>query len=90
MIEGMQFAEHEFKLDPGDTVFVYTDGVPEAENSREELMGDQIMLDALNANPDAGPQELIRTVRKQIDRFVGDAPQFDDITMLAFKYYGRQ
>jgi sigma-B regulation protein RsbU (phosphoserine phosphatase) len=90
MIEGMQFAEHEFKLDPGDTVFVYTDGVPEAENSREELMGDQIMLDALNANPDAGPQELIRTVRKQIDRFAGDAPQFDDITMLAFKYYGRQ
>lgn len=90
MLEGIQFKEHEFKLEPGDTIFVYTDGVPEAENNREELMGDTIMLNALNTKPDAEPEELIHTVREQIDKFVGDAPQFDDITMLAFKYYGRK
>ena len=67
------------------TLFVYTDGVTEATNQEEELFGENRMLDALNIDSSASPNEIISNVKNEISRFVGDAPQFDDITMLCFK-----
>ena len=89
-LEGVRFREHPFELYPGDSLFVYTDGVPEATNSRNELFGTDRMLAALNWNPNASPDYLLKTVRHDIDDFVGDAPQFDDITMLGFHYAGQK
>ena len=88
MFESMLFREHPFELKPGDTLFVYTDGVPEATDNENNLFGTDRMLAALNRDTDADPETLLRTVRKEIDDFVGGAPQFDDITMLAFRYHG--
>ena len=90
MMEGIMFKEHEFKLNPGDSIFVYTDGVPEATDSHNNFFGDDRMVDALNTNPDALPSEVISNVRSGIDRFVAGAEQFDDITMLCFKYKGNK
>ena len=73
-------------LKPGDRLYVYTDGVPEATDANEELFGTERMLDALNRDPAADPQTLLRNVQQAIDAFVGDAPQFDDITMLGLHY----
>ena len=87
-MEGVRFREHSFELQPGDRLFVYTDGVPEATNAENELFGSDRMLAALNRDPDASPQELLGNVRKEIDEFVGEAPQFDDITMLSLVYNG--
>ena len=87
-MEGIRFREHPFELYPGDSLFVYTDGVPEATNADNELFGAERMLAALNRDPQAAPNDLLRTVRREIDAFVGDAPQFDDITMLNFQYVG--
>ena len=87
-MEGLRFREHSFELHPGDRLFVYTDGVPEATNAKNELFGSERMLAALNADPDVPPEQLLRNVRAAIDAFVGDAPQFDDITMLGFSYFG--
>ena len=87
---GMNFREHEFKLNPGDSLYVYTDGVTEATDSSNTLFGTDRMIDSLNKNPDANPETLLKTVRTDIDEFVGDAPQFDDITMLGFKYIGSE
>ena len=67
---------------------MYTDGVPEATNANNELFGNERMLQALNRQPDASPTSLLNTVRHDVDDFVGSAPQFDDMTMLALKYYG--
>lgn len=89
-IEGIRFKEEEFEMHPGDTLFVYTDGVPEATNSSEELYGTDRMINKLNEDPDADPETLLRSLRSSIDDFVGDAPQFDDITMLSFKYIGKK
>ncbi|MCR4763413.1 MAG: SpoIIE family protein phosphatase [Lachnospiraceae bacterium] len=89
-IEGMKFREHEFELHPGDSLFVYTDGVTEATSSDEKLFGTDRMVEALNKDPDASPKELLGNLRSAIDSFVGDAPQFDDITMLGLTYYGKQ
>ncbi len=89
-MDGIRFREHTFELNPGDSLFVYTDGVPEATNSRNELFGTDRMLFSLNRYPNANPQELLQTVRGDIDAFVGGAPQFDDITMLSFQYAGTE
>lgn len=87
-LEGICFRQHEFELHPGDSLFLYTDGVPEATDVHEEMFGTGRMLEALNRNPDARPRELLDTVRSELDAFKGDVPQFDDITMLGFYYSG--
>ena len=87
-MEGMHFREHSFELHPGDSLFVYTDGVTEATNDRNELFGTDRMLAALNREPDADPRTLLQNVKQEIDGFVGDAPQFDDITMMCLHYTG--
>ena len=88
VMEGMNFREHEFELHPGDRIFVYTDGVPEATDIKDELFGEERMLESLNSHMDDSLQELLLNVKKDIDLFVGEAPQFDDITMLGFDFYG--
>ena len=87
--EGSIYTDYEIKLEKGATLFVYTDGVPEATNGANELFEFERTVQALNINPDASPKELLGVVRGEVDKFVGDAPQFDDLTMLAIKYNGR-
>lgn len=73
---------------PGDFLFLYTDGVAEATNAEEQLYGTERMVDALNSVGNVTPRELLLAVRADIDRFVGEAEQFDDITMLALQVRG--
>ena len=87
-VEGIPFKEHGFELGPGDALFVYTDGVTEATNTEEELFGEDRMIEALNKSSDKGTAMLLPAVKEAIDDFVGEAPQFDDITMLIFEYKG--
>ena len=88
VMEEMRFKEHEFTLYPGDHLFVYTDGVPEATNAEKELFGSERMLTALNRQPDANPRKVLKHVRQAVDDFVQDAEQFDDLTMLCLEYNG--
>lgn len=87
-MEGVKYREYEIQLEPGAKLFVYTDGVPEATNAEKELFGTDRMMDALNAKPDAAPQEVLKNVRAHVDGFVKDAEQFDDLTMLCLEYKG--
>ena len=86
---GIHFKEHEFELKPGDRLFVYTDGVPEATDSNDELYGTDRLLDVLNNKEAATTDELLRNVRADIEQFVQGAPQFDDITMLGLYWFGK-
>lgn len=89
-MQGMHWKEFELQMHPGDRLFLYTDGVPEATSSDDELFGTDRMLDVLNTVKDASPENVLKGVRKAIDRFVKDAEQFDDITMLSVVYKGPQ
>ncbi|MCR5148024.1 MAG: PP2C family protein-serine/threonine phosphatase [Eubacterium sp.] len=89
MMSGLQYKEHEFQLEPGDRVFVYTDGLPETRNASHEFFGTDRMLEALNRNRDEEGDKLLKNVRKEVDVFANGEEQFDDITMLVFDYYGR-
>ncbi len=87
-MEGTRYKRQTLKLEPGDTIFLYTDGVTEATNANEELFGDDRLLQTLREACGMEPAEICPFVKSKIDAFVGDAPQFDDITMLALKYMG--
>ena len=87
-MEGIPYKEHEFELKPGDSLFVYTDGVTEATNKENDLFGTDNMLTSLNKNPDATPKEVLSNVMDGINIFVAGAEQFDDITMLCLRYNG--
>ena len=84
----MVYKDFELQLQPGDTLFVYTDGVPEASSREKELMGLDRTLQALNVTPEGRPDELIANVIDAIDTFVDGEPQFDDITMLCVSWRG--
>lgn len=88
-LEGTKYKDYEIVLEKGSTLFIYTDGVPEATDANEKLFELERLEKALNINPAATPDELLSNVRGEVDKFVGDAPQFDDLTMLALKYNGR-
>ena len=87
-MEGLRFKQNDFRLLPGDRLFVYTDGVPEATNGQNVLFGDERMIESLNAHRNQPINELLANVKKDVDSFVGEAPQFDDMTMLCFDYFG--
>lgn len=89
-IEGSTYTDYEIALEKGATLFVYTDGVPEATNAANELFEFERTVKALNVNPAAEPKDLLGIVRGEVDKFVGDAPQFDDLTMLAIKFNSRK
>ncbi len=86
----MQYTQGELQLNPGDTLFLYTDGVTEATDAAEQLYGEQRLLDVISAHPTDKPEDMIAAVKAPIDGFVKEAPQFDDITMLAVQYKGEE
>ena len=86
---GIKYKECSVQLEPGDKLFVYTDGVPEATNSENELFGMERTISALNECTDASPEDVLKGVRSAVDSFVKDAEQFDDLTMLCMEYHGK-
>ncbi|MBR4334367.1 MAG: serine/threonine-protein phosphatase, partial [Clostridia bacterium] len=87
-MKSAKYREYEMQLEPGARLFVYTDGVPEASNDRQELFGTERMIQALNRTKDAAPLDLLKNMRKAVDSFVLDAEQFDDLTMMCLEYKG--
>ena len=85
-MEGTQYSGGSMQLKPGDKIFLYTDGVTEATNAAQELYGIKRLEETLAQNTALPPAQLLATVKDDIDTFVGDAPQFDDITMLCVEY----
>ena len=85
-MEGLRFKQYELQLAPGDKLFVYTDGVTEAMDEKNDLFGTDRMLAALNRAPDGSAEQILKNVREEIDGFVKDAEQFDDLTMLCLEY----
>ena len=85
-MEGVRYRVGEMTLCPGDRFFLYTDGVPEATNADNQLYGEDRLLAFMNQNAKVEATTLLPALKANIDAFVGEAPQFDDITMLMFDY----
>ena len=88
-MEGVKYKEYEVQMEPGDKIFVYTDGVAEAADPDNNMFGLERLLEALNQDPQAHVDTLLQNVRQSVDEFVKDAQQFDDLTMLCLEYRGK-
>ena len=86
-MSGVKYKEYEVILEPGSKLFLYTDGVPEATDADEKMFGTDRMVDALNMDPDASPEQILENVRTAVNEFVKVAEQFDDLTMLCLDYH---
>lgn len=97
-LDTIRYKSGSFQMQPGDVIYLYTDGVTEATNVEEELYGEERLCRLLNGmKPDrkqdnkdipVAMEALCGSVKADVDQFVGDAPQFDDITMLALRWKG--
>lgn len=84
-MENIKYKANEIQLSPGDEIFLYTDGVTEANNINYELFGEDRLLESLNEKKELTVKQLCNKLKSDVDRFVGNALQSDDITMLAVK-----
>ena len=90
-MEGIRYREQSLQLEPGDMLYLYTDGVTEAVDVNEELYGNDRLLSVLSADFGTGDEaceKVCREVKRDLDAFVGEAEQFDDITMLCLYFKG--
>lgn len=81
----VKYKEQELQLQPGDEIYLYTDGVTEAHNSNKELFGENRLLESLNSTKGMSVEDICKKVKEDVDAFVCDAEQFDDITMLCVR-----
>ncbi len=89
-MENVNYRKNEIQIEPGDRIFLYTDGVTEATNIENKLYGEDRLQEFLNRSLDLSVEETIKEVKRDIDSFVGNAEQFDDITMLELLYKGKK
>ena len=87
-MESVRFKEYDLQISPGDKIFVYTDGVPEATAGSGDMFGTGRMIEALNSCGEGRPEDILQGVKDAVDAFVGDAEQFDDMTMMCLEYLG--
>ena len=83
---GVKYKNNHHQLHDGDILFLYTDGLPEASNSKGKMLDFDRMLEALNQHKSESPQGIVDGVRHYVSKFVGKAPQFDDLTILCVSY----
>ena len=84
-MEGVRFRDYKFTLERGGTLFLYTDGLPEANNAKGELFGTDRILEVLNRDPDASTRQLLNNMTAAVAEYVGSTEQFDDLTMMAVR-----
>ncbi len=89
-MEDMPYDDDKIVLRPGDSLFLYTDGVPEAKNGEGARFGMEAMTAVLNEGVSLTPEELLKALRSRIDSFVGSLAPFDDVTMMCLTYKGRK
>ncbi len=87
-MEGLKYKVQKTKLKPGDKIFLYTDGVTEANDPNQQLFGEERLLEYMNSVKDKPIKDILYGVKDTIDEFAKEAEQFDDITMIGLKYKG--
>lgn len=88
-MEDIRYSNYEIQMEPGTILFLYTDGLPEAEDADENMFGVNRVIKALNQQPDAAPRQVLSNMAAAVNAFVKDTEQFDDLTMLCIEYKGK-
>ncbi|MFH1161119.1 MAG: SpoIIE family protein phosphatase [bacterium] len=88
-MDNTSYQSRKLTLNPGDTIYLYTDGVTEAFNKENEAFGEKRLEDFLKRNKKRPLKELVLETITEIESFAGSAPQSDDITLMAIRFLGR-
>lgn len=88
-MEGIKYREYEIDLDAGDMIFLYTDGITEANDDYNEFYGENRLKEIINKNKSEKLSDIIVEVNKDVDKFCNNNEQFDDTTMMIIKYDGQ-
>ena len=89
-LDGIEYGEYALVLEPGSSLFVYTDGLPEAADPNREMFGMDRLTSALGVDAAATPRMTVEAMERQVEVFVGDAERFDDLTMMCVSYSGKR
>ena len=87
---GLRHSEYEIRMEKGSKIFVYTDGLAEAQNAADEFYSSERAVNELNVCKNGSPEFIVKWMERSVDKFVADAPQFDDLTMLCLEYKGKE
>lgn len=87
-MDGIPYQQDKIKMQEGDCIYLYTDGVTDTNNVKEELFGEDRLREVINIYKDHNPEFLLRSIKGELDKYMGEAEQFDDITMLCIEYKG--
>ncbi len=87
-MEDVRYRDYEIMMKPGSSLFVYTDGLPEATDAKGKMFGVERILEGLNEDTELDPDHTIDHMRGKVDEFVNSAVQFDDMTMMCIRYNG--
>lgn len=87
-MDGIPYQQDKIKMQEGDYIYLYTDGVTDTNNVKEELFGEDRLRDVINVYKEHNPESLLRSIKSELDQYMGEAEQFDDITMLCIEYKG--
>ena len=87
-LDGIPYQQETIQIEKGDSIYLYSDGATDAINLDEELFGEGRLEQSINIHKDKTPEEILKSIKADIDTFVGEADQFDDITMLCLYYKG--
>ncbi len=88
-MEGTVFQDYELQMEPGASLFLYTDGLAEAVDQDEQMFGTDRILEKLNADPDRSPEEILHDMRSAVYDYTGTDELFDDLTILCMTYHGQ-
>lgn len=87
-LEGIPYQQENIQLQRGDSIYLYTDGVTDTINIKEEMYGEDNLEKVLNAYKEEAPETILNVIKTELEEFAGGAEQFDDVTMLCMKYKG--
>ncbi|MCK4666742.1 SpoIIE family protein phosphatase [Candidatus Dependentiae bacterium] len=90
VMDEIEFGKGELDMEKDDILYIYTDGVTEAMDDKQDMFGEERLLEIFNRVKDESPEQIISTILKELNFFVKIAPQTDDITMVTFKYFGKK
>ena len=87
-MNGQEYKEYELLMEPGASLFLYTDGLSETNDPEEQMFGTERILEQLNTEPDCSPEETLHGMKEAVDKFIKGKEPFDDMTMMSFAYHG--
>ena len=87
-MKDLEYHEYEILMEPGSSLFLYTDGLPESTGRDDQMFGTERILEELNTRSGSSSEEILRGMKEAVEKYIESMEPFDDLTMMSFVYHG--